>query len=734
MRVLRLRGPRVGRRIRFREREVRHDTDERPHRRASHEAFHANLPLFGRNHSQPHEWIKGKVFSSIPGEGGTPFPESFFSPESTTLDRKNVYQNISHRVFLKHIPSRENELWRWDANLYEHRCTLLPSGINTALSGIKYAGRNGPSRSRLRLQAASRTALPLTRAMGYYPADVFGRKGVRMRNRTRDYIILLAVAAILTLPNLGAVSLWDMDEGVNAQAAREMREADTWVIPTFNYQLRTAKPVMLYWLQRASYAAFGVNEWSARLPSVLASWLIVLMIYELARQMFGRSTGLLAGVVLASVSHFSFLAHAATPDATLLMYTCLTYLAFWTFHRNNSRAWWVPTAAACGLAMLTKGPVGVALPGVVFFLYFAWNRELGRLLDRRFFLASVVFIFVAIPWYALVASETRGEWLAAFFGNENVNRFLSPMEGHRGGPWFYPVAIFVLFAPWTAFLIGAVWYGAKATRSTQTGEGEMGRGGDTETNSEGVRPYRFLVCWAVAYLVFFSAAATKLPNYVFPVYPALAILTARFIIRWRDGELTVPQWMMPAAAAGLVVNGLIVVGGMLFAERLFPGLGIWALLGLAPAAGGIAMAWYLRKGDRNAAVVAVSVAAIAFVSVLVAWVPGVVERQRAPRDLVRATGLSDPTREFRIASYAWFEPSVVFYTGREVGRLDSPSAVRDFLAIPTPGYLFVAGNVWDEIATATPGPYRVLARKYDFLKRCEVVVVTNTPSADVAVK
>src|SRR6266700_813636 len=110
------------------------------------------------------------------------------------------------------------------------------------------------------------------------------------RARAFDYAALLAIAAALTLPNLGATSLWDVDEGVNAEAAREMREAGTWVIPTFNFELRTAKPVMLYWLQRTSYAAFGVSEWSARLPSVLAAWLTVLLTYELARRMFTRGT------------------------------------------------------------------------------------------------------------------------------------------------------------------------------------------------------------------------------------------------------------------------------------------------------------------------------------------------------------------------------------------------------------------------------------------------------------
>jgi len=221
-----------------------------------------------------------------------------------------------------------------------------------------------------------------------------------MRDRARDYALLLAASAALTLPNLGRASLWDEDEGVNAQAAREMRDAGTWVIPTFNYQLRTAKPVMLYWLQRASYAAFGVSEWSARVPSVVAAWLAVLLTYELGRRLFGRGTGLVAGVALASGFQFGLLAHAATPDATLLLFTTLAYLAFWAGHldgsrppatreiakasgRGSGRSWWLPTAAACGLAVLTKGPVGVALPALVVLSYFAWNRELGRLLDRR---------------------------------------------------------------------------------------------------------------------------------------------------------------------------------------------------------------------------------------------------------------------------------------------------------------------------------------------------------------
>ena len=606
-----------------------------------------------------------------------------------------------------------------------------------------------------------------------------------MRDRVRDYAVLLAVSAALTLPNLGQTSLWDMDEGVNAQAAREMRDADTWIVPTFNYQLRTAKPALLYWLQRASFAAFGVSEWSARLPSALAAWLAVLLTYELARRMFTRAAALLSGIVLVSVMQFGMLSRGATPDATLLFFTVLTYLAFWAGHAGGSRRWWIPTAAACGLAMLTKGPIGVGLPGLVILLYFAWNRELGRLLDRKIVWAALVFLLVAGPWYALVSNETRGEWLAAFFGHENMNRFVNPMDGHRGTVWYYAIAVLVMFAPWSAFIGLTLWYGVRGTgrpnppspfprregsfpsplagegggasppgegsnlnesetlpltRSLRSlpsparGEGEAPsppRGGVGEGSSD-VRAHRFLVCWVIAYLVFFSAAATKLPNYIFPIYPALAILTARFLMLWRDGAMAFPRWAMPAGVAAMALIGVIFAGTLVYADGQFPGLAPWAALGAIPAAGAVAMSWYLRRGDRQGVVNAAAVASVAFVGLVVALPPEVVDRQKAPRELVRASGLADPTRDVRVAAYAWFQHSVVFYTGREVAELKTAESAIAFLAVPTPAYLFVPAVRWNEMAAGVTVPHRVVARHFDFMRKCDVLVITNEPARDVA--
>ncbi len=591
------------------------------------------------------------------------------------------------------------------------------------------------------------------------------------RERLRDYAILLAVSAALTLPNLGATSLWDVDEGVNAEAAREMRDNGTWVIPTFNYQLRTAKPVMLYWLQRGTYTAFGVSEWSARLPSVLAAWLTVLLTYELARGMFGRATGLLAGVVLASAVEFCVLAHAATPDATLLLFTVLTYYLFWSRHENGSRKWWVPTAAACGLAVLTKGPVGLALPGLVILLYFAWNRELGRLLDRKIGWAVLAFVLVAGPWYGLVTAETRGVWAGTFFGRENLQRFTTPMENHRGPIVYHAAALLVLFTPWSAFLLGAVWYGLKATRreappppapegptpNPSLQGGEQGQrnsraSGESEEASRaftpslqgggrGVgclsspRPYRFLICWFAVYLVFFSAAATKLPNYMLPVYPALAVLTARFLVRWRTGDLTLPRWMMPAAVAGLAVTAVAVFGGLLVAgdavqvlpagARVFPGLERWAVLAAVPLAAAVVMARAVRANDRARFVQAMTVGAVAFTALAAAFPSLSVDEQKAPKELVRLSGVDDSSRDIRLGHFDWFQPSLVFYARRELVEVFSPDKAAEFLAIPTPGYLFVPAKTWEQVEPKLVVPTRIVARHRDFYRNCDILVVTN---------
>jgi 4-amino-4-deoxy-L-arabinose transferase-like glycosyltransferase len=183
--------------------------------------------------------------------------------------------------------------------------------------------------------------------------------------RFGHYAILLILTAGLCFPNLGSASLWDIDEGNNAEAAREMLESTNWVIPTFNYKLRVDKPALLYWLQIFAYETFGVNEFSARLPSALAAILTVLVVYELGRRLFSPSTGLLSGVVLATTVAFCASAHFANPDALLNLLTAVTFMFFWWGFSTRTTWWLLLAGISTGLATLAKGPVGIVLPSTV---------------------------------------------------------------------------------------------------------------------------------------------------------------------------------------------------------------------------------------------------------------------------------------------------------------------------------------------------------------------------------
>jgi 4-amino-4-deoxy-L-arabinose transferase-like glycosyltransferase len=537
-------------------------------------------------------------------------------------------------------------------------------------------------------------------------------------NRFSHYILLLAVTAALTLPGLGSISLWDIDEGLNAEAAREMLESGDWVVPTFNFKPRTAKPALLYWLQALAYQRFGVNEFSARLPSVLAGALAVLITYELGRCMFGPLTGLLGGVIAISTVQVSVLAHAATPDAVLLAGFMLTMLLFWIGAADGRRHWTWLIGLGCGLGVLAKGPIGLVMPAAIIGYYFLAQRQVRRLFDARLLLGLGLTVAIAGPWYALVGAETRGRFLKTFWQMENVGRFLAPMDGHAGPVYYYPLALLIGLAPWSVLL----W---PVLRDTA---GSLREPRDSEADA-----VRFLVCWVAVYVGFFSLAQTKLPNYVLPAYPPLALLAARYLVRWRAGLTGEARWMMPAALVTTAVIGigvgvgLAVMGGALtpavLANRVIDGLAKWAWVGVIPVVGAAAGAWYLRRGRRSGVVTALATTAVAFVGLASGLPVRAVEAHKACRPLVAAAGADRPTDEIRIAYLGYFQPSLVFYCRREVAEVYSPEQALELLRGPLPAYVFCPAEVGERLAGS--GTYRMTGRHRDLYRGIDVVAVSN---------
>jgi 4-amino-4-deoxy-L-arabinose transferase-like glycosyltransferase len=546
----------------------------------------------------------------------------------------------------------------------------------------------------------------------------------RLDNRAGHYLLLALVWAVLCLPGLGRPSLWDIDEGNNATASHEMLESGNFIVPTFNYHTRYDKPVLLYWLQVAAYLAFGVNEFAARFPSALAALLTVFVTYELGRGMFGKGAGLLAGLVLASAVSFCASAHFANPDALLNLFTALTLWCWWNDYAGRGRWWFTASGATIGLAVLAKGPVGLVLPMAVTVLFLVWRREWRRLWDPRLVLAALAFLAVAAPWYAWVAVETKGEWVREFWLKHNRHRFETTLEGHGGAFYYYAVALAAGLAPWCVFLGPTGWLAWRGLR----------RGADDRD-----RPaFQYLVCWFAVYFLFFSKSATKLPNYILPLYPAAAVLTACLLDRWRCGEVRLPAWVMRTSLACLALVGAWVCVGLLMVAgvvrgpvppgRTVPGLEKCAALGLLWVAAAAAGGWCLRRGKPAGLLVAVAVAAVGFAAVAADSGVSLVDHHKATRPLARALPPDQTRREVRVAAYGWFQPSIVFYCRREVYQLNNPFDMLGLLQGPLPAYVFLRAADWDTFQNFFRSPYRLVATHHDLYDGGDVVLVTNEGS------
>ena len=552
----------------------------------------------------------------------------------------------------------------------------------------------------------------------------------RMNCRAGHYLLLIATWALLCLVNLGAPSLWDIDEGNNAEAAREMYESGNWVVPTFNFQLRVDKPALLYWLQGLAYHNLGVNERSARLPSALAALLSVLLTYELGRRMFGAGTGLLAGLVLASTVLFCASAHFANPDALLNACTLLTFYFFWRDFERGGSSWLALGGISTGLGMLAKGPVGLVLPVAALGLFLVWAGQPRRWLRSALLGGVGLFIVVAGPWYAWVAAETKAEFLRGFFLHHNVGRFLSPMEHHGGGVLYYLFILLAGFAPWSVFFLPVFWTVFRSRVRQNAGE-TLPRSGERSYE------YRFLGCWMAVYLLFFTVSSTKLPNYVLPLYPPLAILVADFLDRWRRGEVTAPRRTLGLSVATLCLVGVLLGVGLLLASgalppgpallrgRCLPGLEKRAVLGVIPLLGGLGGWWCLRKQQRGALVATVTISAVVFVGALAGWGSTALEGHKAPQALGAVFRAERPNEDVLVAAYEYFQPSLVFYCRRNVVQWAADFQVAQFLNYPVPVYLFLPARTWERLKPQLTAPHRELARQRDLYRNCDVVLVTN---------
>ena len=534
--------------------------------------------------------------------------------------------------------------------------------------------------------------------------------------RPRFHATLIVTAAACTLlVNLGGPALWDDDEPKNAACSLAMLDSGDWVVPTFNGRLRVEKPPLTNWVQMAGFALCGRNETGARIGSAILTIGTCLLTWRIGRRLVGSASGFLAGLVMATCTWTAIGGRAATPDAPLLF--CTT-LALWMFVRGGGAGWRPLSAlsaaavgAACGLAALAKGPVGIVLPVGAFVLFAAsqWQAgvaptvmaAVGRLRVPVIVSAALA---VALPWYAGVGFRTGGAWLYGFFFVHNVGRFAAPMEGHSGSIFYYPCVIAVGLFPWSLVLLAMLAHTATILRPNSDHPRRPG--------------VALLASWTLAWVGAFSCSGTKLPGYVWPAYPALALLTALFLVDWSRGAITFTTlWRDPAFArmavmrtawATLAAAGLALTAGLAIAAHLLaPGNEWLGLIGLVPMAGAVAAWRHEAAGDPGRAIRAVAVTSCLLVSLLAGLATHRFSAAQGMRESVAAIAADAP------APWACFwnvPPSVVFYAQTTVAKLDTPEDVARHLAAHPQARVVIDSRHEPLVRDALPPDCTVLAR------------------------
>ena len=321
-------------------------------------------------------------------------------------------------------------------------------------------------------------------------------------------LILVVVYALLWFGTLNYRHLIPSDEGRYAEIAREMLVTGDWVTPRYNGYKYFEKPPLQIWATASAFNIFGVGDWQARLWTALTGFLTIVFIGFTGARIYSARAGWLAAVALASSPMWVIGGHINSLDmglsAFLVAALCSLLLAQTSSNKTHSRNWMWACWAFMALATLSKGIIGVAIPGMVFAVYSitAWNWKIWKRL--HIISGSILFLAITAPWFVLIA-QRNPEFLEFFFIHEHLQRFTQTAHSRTGPIYFFLPLLLLGFLPWIAQVPGAI---AQTWR---------------ERNREFSSGW-LLTCWFVVILGFFSISQSKLPGYIIPLFPALALI------------------------------------------------------------------------------------------------------------------------------------------------------------------------------------------------------------------
>src|SRR5438445_6320955 len=355
---------------------------------------------------------------------------------------------------------------------------------------------------------------------------------MRELHKSKTFVwVLFLLFCIIWCYMLGARTLVPTDEGRYAEMAREMVATGDWITLRLNGIKYFEKPPLQTWMNALTFEMFGLGEWQARLWTGLCGLLGVVLVAFTGRRVFSERIGFFAALVLGSSFLWAGLGHINTLDMGLAAMMTLSLCGLLLGQRSDANAseqrnWMLVCWAGMALAVLSKGLIGIVLPGAVLVLYTLFSRDWAIWKRLHLIKGLALFFVITTPWFVLISLKNP-EFPHFFFIHEHFQRFTSKIH-HRYGPPYYFLPILLLgIIPWLGVFFQSLWNGAHERNA-----------------AAGFQPKKMLLIWSVFIFCFFSISDSKLPSYILPIFPSIALLIACHLDKASNKAINASAWLL----------------------------------------------------------------------------------------------------------------------------------------------------------------------------------------------
>jgi|WetSurMetagenome_2_1015567.scaffolds.fasta_scaffold01779_2 4-amino-4-deoxy-L-arabinose transferase-like glycosyltransferase len=456
-------------------------------------------------------------------------------------------------------------------------------------------------------------------------------------------MLLFAAALFVAIFRLDAVTLFDVDEAVFSTATKEMVESGDWITPTYNGEVRYDKPIFFYWLMAASYKTFGVNEFGARFPSAMAGFILALSLFYFARRACNETTAFYATIAVSISAYFLVYSRSAVTDMVMSLFITLSLFSFY-LAVSEERRFIYGFYLFSAIAFLTKGLIGIVFPFGIAVIYMFMTERFRGLLKIFDLKAALLFLLVAVPWYAAEFAINGDEFFQQFFIKHHFRRYTDVISGHKGPFYYYIITLLVGMSPWIAFMPAGIWKAIK----------------------ERAGILLFAAIWFVVVFVFFSFSTTKLPNYILSALPPAAILIATGMA---DQNICAQR----AAWLVIAIGALAAAIGMLFLPPVLIRTGIpdtdWTMWASAILIAMSAVAFYSVRLSRPLYAPLAGVMFALLIFLLTSALPAANQYMQSALHKFSVYAKDNARGDERIICYGINNPSIVFYSGHKVANI-----------------------------------------------------------------